>query len=345
MVNMAPHREQSPQADVCVIIAAKDAGATIALAVASALVEPRVAEVVIVDDGSGDDETEKAARLADDGSGRLHIVRLHENYGPAYARNVAIDNSSSPFLAILDADDFFLPGRFDTMLDGEDWDFVADNILFLDERHAGSAPRVPVFDADPSFVGFEEFVDGNISRKGAERGEIGFLKPVMRRSFLSQHNLAYNPSLRLGEDFDLYARALALGARYKVVRHCGYGAIVRAGSLSGQHRTLDLKRLYEADRDILATLSLGQANAAVLRRHERHIRARYELRNFLDRKAQAGLVNAGLEMIRRPHALPAVVAGIASDKWQAARNRQAGGAVREVEPPRYLLTGRIAAQK
>lgn len=342
---MAPRREESPHADVCVIIAAKDADATIARAVASALAEERVAEVVVVDDGPRDDATERAARSADDGSGRLRVLRLPENHGPAHARNVAIENSSSPFLAILDADDFFLPGRFDAMLDGEDWDFVADNILFLDERLAGDAPQVPVFDAEPSFVGFKEFVDGNISRKGAERGEIGFLKPVMRRSFLNRHDLSYNPSLRLGEDFDLYARALALGARYKVVRHCGYGAIVRADSLSGRHRTLDLKRLYEADRGILATLPLGQENAAVLRRHERHIRARYELRNFLDRKAQAGLARAGLEMMTRPHALPAVVAGVASDKWHAAKNRSAGAAVREIEPPRYLLAGRVAAQK
>ncbi len=342
---MAPRREQSPHADVCVIIAAKDAGATIARATSSALAEARVAEVVVVDDGSRDDATENAARSADDGSGRLRVLRLPENHGPAHARNFAIENSSAPFLAILDADDFFIPGRFDFMLDGGDWDFVADNILFLDERLAESMPQVPVFDPEPSFVGFKEFIEGNISRKGAERGEIGFLKPVMRRSFLNRHNLRYDPSLRLGEDFDLYARALAFGARYKVVRHCGYGATVRADSLSGRHRTLDLKHLYEADRKILATLPLGKQDAEILRRHERHIRARYELRDFLDRKAQSGLFGAAAGMMLRPLAMPAVIAGVASDKWHAAKSRRAGSPVREVEPPRYLLAGRVTAQK
>ena len=329
---------------VCVIIAAKDAGATIARAVASALAERRVAEVVVIDDGSRDDATEKAAHSADDGSSRLRILRLAENHGPAHARNVAIDNSGSPFISILDADDFFIPGRFDALIEGEDWDFVADNILFMDERAAESLPEILAFDADPSFVSFTQFVDGNISRKGAERGEIGFLKPVIRRAFLDAHGLRYNSSLRLGEDFELYVRALALGARYKVVRHCGYGAIVRSDSLSGQHRTLDLKRLYEADRTILATMSLTKPEEDVLRRHERHIRARYELRNFLDSKAQVGLMRAGLDLMARPSAVPAVVAGISSDKWHAAK-RGSRSTSSAIGRPRYLLAGRAAAQK
>ncbi|RUU00788.1 glycosyltransferase, partial [Mesorhizobium sp. M7A.T.Ca.TU.009.02.1.1] len=42
------------KSEVCVIIAAKNAAATIAVAIASALREPEVAEVVVVDDASTD---------------------------------------------------------------------------------------------------------------------------------------------------------------------------------------------------------------------------------------------------------------------------------------------------
>ncbi|MDF1600800.1 glycosyltransferase family 2 protein [Mesorhizobium sp. YIM 152430] len=343
---MKPLRHNEPvAADVCVIIAAMDAAATIGRAVSSALNEPRVKEIVIVDDGSRDDATVRAAQAADDGTGRVSVVQLDENRGPAHARNVAIARSKAPFLAILDADDFFVSGRFDAMIDGEDWDFVADNIVFVDERQAGRLPEIPAFHAEPSFVSFREFVDGNISRKGTERGEIGFLKPVMRRSFLDRHGLRYDESLRLGEDFDLYARALALGARYKVVRHCGYGAVVRAGSLSGRHRTLDLKHLYEADRGILASIRLDATDERALRRHEHHIRGRYELRNFLDRKAQAGPLRAGLELLAQPSALPAVVSGIASDKWQAVRSREILRVHSQVQQPRFLLQARKVSQK
>ena len=94
---------------VCAVIAACNAAATVGAAVASALAEIEVGEVVVVDDASSDG-TDRAARAADDGSGRLRIIRLDKNHGPAFARNQAIAASRSPLIAVLDADDVFLPG-------------------------------------------------------------------------------------------------------------------------------------------------------------------------------------------------------------------------------------------
>ena len=330
-------------ATVCVVIAARNAAATIGRAVRSALREKRVSEVVVIDDASTD-STAEAAFAADDGSGRLRASRLSDNRGPAFARNHAIAHSAAPMIAILDADDFFLEGRFDRLLGKDDWDFVADNIVFVDEADAGRTDlRVPDFEAAPRFLGLPDFVQGNISRRGAPRGETGFLKPVMRRTFLDRHGLRYDERLRLGEDYDLYARSLAKGARFKIVHGCGYGAVVRADSLSGRHRTPDLKHLYEADRAILALPEVSGEAQKALRRHERHIRARYELRRFLDVKAGAGLAGAGLHALARPAALPAIVAGVAADKFDAlkAKIRPAG---RKIEPRRYLLEAR-AVQK
>lgn len=82
------------------------------------------------------------------------------------------------------------------------------------------------------------------------------------------------------------------GARYKVIRHCGYGAIVRGNSLSGRHRTEDLRRLYEADNAILVSCQLSAEEKAILREHEKHIRAKFELRHFLDAKKQNGIGGA-----------------------------------------------------
>lgn len=319
---------------VCVVIAAMNAAPTIGRAVTSALRQDEVSEVVVVDDGSSD-ATVEAARGADDRSGRLRIVEFAANRGPAAARNAAIDASCAPLIAILDADDFFLDHRFGRMLDADDWDFIADNVVFIDSR-TDEPERLDVlpFAADPHHLQLAAFVEGNISRRGAARGEVGFLKPVMRRSFLTAHGLRYDEGLRLGEDYDLYARALASGARYKVLRSCGYGAIVRADSLSGRHRTVDLKRLYEADRAILSAFDLAPDEADALARHERHVRGRYELRRFLDEKTEHGLIAAGLRQMKRPAALPAIISGIARDKWDAAFGRRAPVA----EPRlRYLM--------
>jgi succinoglycan biosynthesis protein ExoU len=335
---MAYHRDA-----VCVVIAAKNAEATIRRAVDSALQEECVAEVVVVDDGSSD-ATATIARNAEDGSGRLQVIELDRNRGPSFARNQAIAHSRAPLVAILDADDFFLAGRFKTMLDGDDWDFVADNIVFIDERSTShAAPDVPVFEAAPLFLDLAGFIEGNISRRGASRGEIGFLKPVMRREFLECHGLHYDESLRLGEDYDLYVRCLARGARYKIVHGCGYGAVVRADSLSGRHRTEDLKQLYEADLAILASQPLALDAKAALRRHADHLRGRYELRHFLDRKADIGLLGAGLKALASPGVLPAVAGGIAADKFETLQRRF--GRQADQSLPRYLLPARIVTQK
>ncbi|WFU12455.1 glycosyltransferase family 2 protein (plasmid) [Rhizobium sp. CB3090] len=314
----------SAENNVCVIVAAKNASDTIGLAVASALREPEVAEVVVIDDGSTDG-TAASASLADDGSGRLVIHEFEKNRGPAAARNHAIAVSRAPLISILDADDFFFPGRFRPLLASDDWDFIADNIAFVNADTVPDAvTMLDHFDPKPRFLDLIAFVEGNISKRGVRRGEIGFLKPLMRRSFLDAHGLRYNEALRLGEDYDLYARALAKAARYKVIHSCGYGAIVRSNSLSGRHRTEDLYRLCEADRAILAGGGLSSADAAAIRRHERHVRSRYELRRFLDIKGQSGLAAAASYALGNPAAIPAIAGGILADKTE--RFRKSGDA-------------------
>ena len=325
-------------ASVCVIIAAKNAADTIGLAVNSALREKEVAEVVVIDDGSSDG-TADAARAADDASGRLNVVSFEKNRGPSAARNHAIDISTAPLIAILDADDFFFAGRFSRMLAEDDWDFVADNIAFVDSETVTRAPeQLDRFPDRPLFLDLVAFVDGNISKRGVRRGEIGFLKPVMRRSFLDAHKLRYREEMRLGEDYELYVRALANGARYKVIHSCGYGAVVRGNSLSGSHRTDDIRKLYEADRAILASCKLNAEDAAAVRRHESHVRGKYELRHFLDVKKQSGPAAALSYALANPGAVPAIAGGIFMDKTE--RFRSPGGveiATRGAGGLRYLL--------
>ncbi|HBF32381.1 glycosyltransferase family 2 protein [Rhizobium sp.] len=302
---------------VCVIIAAKNAATTIARAVRSALAETDVQEVVVVDDGSTDG-TGAEALSVDDGSNRLKLIRFDQNKGPAAARNCAIETSTAPLLAILDADDFFLPGRFHQIMAEDQWDFIADNIVFVNEEGVARIRNgVQRFRRQTRLLNLEAFITGNISQRGKQRGEIGFLKPVMRREFLDRHGLRYNESLRLGEDYDLYARALVAGARYKIIHSCGYGAVVRHDSLSGKHRTDDLKRLYEADQSILASAKLTAVQESLLRRHEKHVRDRYELRHFLDLKNTRGSLAAIAYAIAHPLAVPAIVSGIAADKREA----------------------------
>ncbi|MGH6760739.1 MAG: glycosyltransferase family 2 protein [Phyllobacterium sp.] len=332
---------------VCVIIAARNAADTIRLAIASALRERLVSEVIVVDDASTD-TTSAATMAADDETGRLKLISLKQNVGPARARNLALDQSSASLIAILDADDFFIPDRFASLLAAKDWDFVADNIVFIDQQRRvdPDSLTVPRFSPEPRFLSLAAFVDRNISRRGKPRGELGFLKPVMRRGFLEKHGLKYNEKLRLGEDYDLYTRALALGARFKVVNTCGYGAIVRANSLSGRHGANDLKQLADADLELLKFHDLPDGARRSVEVHEKHIRGKYQHRHFLDIKAQGGIGAAISYVASNPFALPAIAKGILTDKTDLFVSKRTKPAPTASRPTaRFLFPGRVEIQK
>src|SRR5258708_16624528 len=91
-----------------VIIAAWNRSDTIERAILSALTEPEVRHVIVVDDGSTDDTTARA-RQCNANSGRVIVERLRSNLGPSAARNVALRISTAPCVTILDSDDYLLP--------------------------------------------------------------------------------------------------------------------------------------------------------------------------------------------------------------------------------------------
>ncbi|MBF9030320.1 glycosyltransferase [Rhodobacterales bacterium HKCCE3408] len=306
---------------VAVIIAAKDAETTIGTAVASALAADEVTEVMVVDDASTD-QTAAAANDAAGGDPRLRILRQEVNSGPASARNRAIDESTAPVLAILDADDAVLPGRFGHLLSFPGWDLAADNIVFLPEDGFDTRSSDWPTDEGARELSLAAFVAGNISRPGAQRGELGFLKPLIRRAFLDRHRLRYDAALRLGEDYDLYVRALMAGARFRLSHRVGYCARIREASLSGRHDTADLAALSEATKVHLSSVAAGDPAFALLRRQNRDIRRRYLLRACLDAKATGGLPAALRFALVSPARFLPILRGVAADKIAAARGAQ-----------------------
>jgi glycosyltransferase involved in cell wall biosynthesis len=94
-----------------VVVPAFNAQATLARAVRSALAqEPAPAEVIVVDDGSRDRTAQVAAGL--DG---VRVI-AQENKGPSAARNHGLAEVRSPWVAFLDADDWWLPMKTSTQV-------------------------------------------------------------------------------------------------------------------------------------------------------------------------------------------------------------------------------------
>jgi succinoglycan biosynthesis protein ExoU len=254
-----------PEPAVDVLIAAWDRSETIQRAVMSALAQPDVSTVIVVDDGSRDDTASRARECAVDSS-RLVVERLPANRGPSAARNLALEISTASWVTMLDGDDYLLPGRIAALLaKAEAWDFVADDLL--QARDGADEPMRPaLFERhfDPWPLSFEQFVRGNVTRRPLRR-ELGFLKPLIRRSFLDRHRLRYDERLRLGEDYALYARALAAGARFLLVPAEGYVSVMRNDSISSCHSREDLERLRDSDTDLIAQNSLTAGERRALK--------------------------------------------------------------------------------
>jgi succinoglycan biosynthesis protein ExoU len=291
---------------VAVIIAAHDAAQTIGLAVRTALAQPEVVEVWVVDDASID-ATAAEARRHDDGSGRLHLLTQAVNSGPAAARNRALALATSDWVCVLDADDHFLPGRIGRMLKaGGEAELIADQPLRDDAR-------LPVgVQTPPQVVGFEQFVRANIP--GRSREEMGFIKPLMRRHFLTTHALAYDEAMRLGEDYDLYARALAMGARLNLLPAMGYCAVTRPGSLSAQHSIADLEALRDCDLRLARLRSYTPSERRAIRAHHQSIDARVQWRRLIE-AVKARDVARGLSTFTSPRVSLSLFAQLAEQAW------------------------------
>jgi succinoglycan biosynthesis protein ExoU len=314
---------------VAVIVAAHNSARTIARAVRSALAEPEVAEVIVVDDASTD-RTVEAARAADDSTGRLFILAQSTNRGPAAARNVAIASANSPIVAILDADDYFLPGRLTELLKLNGWDLIGDNIAFVsDAEGAGAGLQLTRTRESPEQVSLSKFIIGNLARFGKSRRELGFIKPLIRRDWFTECGLRYDEQLRLGEDYALYAEMLASGARFLLTRSCGYVAVIRQDSLAANHRISDLENLLSFDRRLQRSVSLSRDEQIALRAHERQLEIKIHVRRLGEQRRKS-IWAAVAAAFRRLELIPDLCLMLLSQRFNRLRKLKASQV-------RYLL--------
>lgn len=310
---------------VTVLIAAHNAELSLGRAIASALSQPQTAQVIVVDDASTDG-TRAVALAETDRDARVVLIPFDTNRGPAAARNAGLDSATGTYVAILDSDDMFLPGRLGMLLSGEPGEMTADNIAFVDPTIADDILSRPRPDTAVTFdlLATADFVRGNLYQGGPSRGELGFLKPILHAPFLRRHGLRYDDRLRLAEDYDLYVRMLLAGARFRVTRTPGYAAVIRAGSLSAQHGADDLARLCDAIEDHLRLDNLTPEVAGAMRLHRDQVRARRDHRVFLNLRREKGPM-AAIRYAIRAGRLGPIVRAIARDKLRMAPN--AGDAV------------------
>lgn len=100
--------------NISVIIPVYNAAAYLEKAVTSALYHKEVKEVVLVNDGSTDDSLAILQKLQQsDDRIKIYHHENNNNKGRSASRNLALKKATQPFIAFLDADDFYLENRFE----------------------------------------------------------------------------------------------------------------------------------------------------------------------------------------------------------------------------------------
>lgn len=275
--------------DVGVIIPAFNAGRYIDQALASIAGQTRrPAKVVVADDGSLDDTVERARRWHD--LLPIEVLRLRRNLGPGPARHQAILATDTAMLAMLDADDLWLPDHLETMAAACErngglvsaWEFswVPGRGIDLDaaRRRWSPLPEQPedqlVALLRRNFVNFGFFPRALYDQVGGFRDFLGV------------------------EDWDLWIRMVRASARITRVSHPTALHRVRPGSLS-----MDARRMVEVGIAVL-TAAIAEAASprerAAAERGLRALRARERYHDVLDLAGDGHPWKARLTAARSP---------------------------------------------
>jgi len=184
-----------------VVIPTRDRPDLLALTLQTVLWQEHVqAEILVVDDG---EEPGTAELVRQVGDSRVRLLRNSDPHGVSGARNMGIAASRGEWIAFLDDDDLWAPGKLAAQLamadtTGAAWVYAGD--VTVDEELrvvAGAPPPLPTR------------VITDLRRHNAVPA--GSSNVVVRRDLLDAVG-TFDPELRTSEDWDLWLRLAARSA-------------------------------------------------------------------------------------------------------------------------------------
>lgn len=224
--------------NISVIIPVYNASEFLEKAVDSALPFEEVKEIVLIEDQSTDNSLEICRKLVlKDFRIKLYQHPDQGNHGAGATRNLGLEKAGCEFISFLDADDHYLPNRFD-----------AEREIFKEQKTEGVFGAIGV--EYLSEKGRKEFEDKfknvslttvNFPAEGEEvlKGLLGLTPKVfgtffhlntltIRKTALTKNNLRFNENLRVHQDSDFII---------KLAYHCYLksGIIDKAIAIRGVH--------------------------------------------------------------------------------------------------------------
>jgi len=305
--------------DVSVITPVYNGEAWIARSVRSALEQAGPSlEVVVVDDGSTDATPVLLAQLAAEDA-RVKLLHSGGQLGPAAARNLAMDAACGTWLAFLDADDRFRPGRLARMLaaaDEEGADLLADNQQVLTEDGRPDTLLWPWI-THPTRVDAVEWVLRNVWA-GPARFGYGYAKVLCRREMVESPRLRMRPELRMMEDFHFVLALLRRGHELLLLPEPLYEYTVRPSSSTNATPEAHLAHVLAAGDDVLRQLPPGSLRSA-MQRQQAWVRVRAVRHEVLGRLKKGQFVAAAGLLCRHPRAVRYVLRSLR--EWLSRRSQ------------------------
>jgi glycosyltransferase involved in cell wall biosynthesis len=204
---------------VSVITPVYNAAGMVRRAVDSAIRLPEVGEVILVEDGSPDGAIDVCRQLElEFDNVRLHQHANGENRGAGASRNLGIRNARCPFIAFLDADDWYLENRFHADRRILNSDPTIDGVYNALSNHYESEelrqiwlnqgrPELLTFNEAPSP---EELPLVLLHAHPGIKGEFSTDTITVRREFFDRVG-DFHTELRLQQDTHLWRRMSAFG--------------------------------------------------------------------------------------------------------------------------------------
>lgn len=231
-MTVADQRGAEAAPAVSVLIPAYNVADYLDQAVASALSQGVDVEVIVVDDCSTDDGATAAAIGRLEADPRVRGFRLPVNGGPSAARNKALEEARGEWVAFLDADDWFAPGRLAYLLEvarDSGADAVTDDLFLI--RDGESAPWARIYD----IAGWKQAEEARILTAADLCRYDWILQPMFRAAWLRSSGLRFHSERNwAGEDFEFYMNAMLLGAKWVTARDACYFYRSRPGQLTGR---------------------------------------------------------------------------------------------------------------
>jgi succinoglycan biosynthesis protein ExoO len=260
--------------EVSVIIANYNGEKFIADAIRSACRQTlRSIEIIVSDDASTDSSVRIVESLIAEDD-RIRIIRSDVNGGPAAARNRALGLARGEWISVLDSDDLMHPRRLQSIIEEaikSQADIVADDLLLFDAGRQASPQTLfsNRWAKSPQWVSPEEYV---LTNNPYGRGPaLGYLKPVIRSSTISQHKVRYDERLTIAEDYDFVFRLLVAGAKFRTLPQIGYFYRRHSGSVSHRLSSDALQRIVDSEAGWAKRWPQASLQSA-LRARERSIR-------------------------------------------------------------------------